>query len=92
MNVLPSDLHGVLRANLMGRLSLYEAPYGPVPLVYADWTAAGRPLALVERYMAEKVLPVHANTHSTTSLCGMHTTQLYSEVRTQIHTRPNHIK
>ena len=75
-----SDAHGLLRSQLIGRLSPYEAAFGCVPMVYADWTAAGRPLALVERYIAEKVLPLHANTHSTTSLCGMHTTQLYHEV------------
>ena len=78
-----SDGHKLLRSQLIGRLSSYEAAFGCVPLVYADWTATGRPLAVVERYLAEKVLPLHANTHSITSLCGMHTTQLYSEVKKQ---------
>jgi hypothetical protein len=32
-----------------------QGPYGPTPLVYADWTASGRSLHCIERIIQNKV-------------------------------------
>ncbi|CAM9366258.1 unnamed protein product [Ascophyllum nodosum] len=70
-----------IRADLTGRLQTIETPFGSKPLVYADWTASGRSLKSIERFMSEKVMPLYANTHTTTSMTGAQTTAFREEAR-----------
>lgn len=73
-----------LRAGLIGEGALIDGPNGPVPLVYADYTASGRALGQVEDFIRHRVLPFYANSHTEASYCGAFTTQLREEARGQI--------
>ncbi|CAM9968587.1 unnamed protein product, partial [Discosporangium mesarthrocarpum] len=70
-----------IRSNLIGRYAPFQTPYGTKPLVYADWTATGRPLAMIERYLVEDVMTMYGNTHTTTSVTGAQTTCFRHEAR-----------
>ncbi|MDX5360690.1 MAG: aminotransferase class V-fold PLP-dependent enzyme, partial [Alphaproteobacteria bacterium] len=48
-----------------------EGPFGPRPLLYADYVASGRALRQVETFVMEEVLPWYANSHTEASHCGM---------------------
>ena len=51
------------------------------PVVYADYTASGKPLSFVEDLIRSHVLPTYANTHTTTTDTGRITTELREEAR-----------
>ncbi|CAM9617153.1 unnamed protein product, partial [Choristocarpus tenellus] len=70
-----------IRSNLIGRYSPFQTPFGAKPLVYADWTATGRPLAMIEHYIMSDVMPLYGNTHTTTSVTGAQTTCFRHEAR-----------
>jgi len=55
-----------------------------VPLVYADYVASGRALRQVEDFVAERVLPFYANSHTEASYCGSYITRLRAEARAAI--------
>ncbi|WP_136248311.1 aminotransferase class V-fold PLP-dependent enzyme [Halomonas borealis] len=59
-------------------------PFGPRPLVYADYTASGRALGMIEGAIQRDVLPYYGNTHTDTSFTGMHTTRLRESARLAI--------
>jgi selenocysteine lyase/cysteine desulfurase len=73
-----------LRAGLIGEGVLIDGPSGPKPLVYADYTASGRALMQVERFVMEHVLPFYANSHTEASFCGAAMTRLRAEARAAI--------
>ncbi|MEQ8263912.1 aminotransferase class V-fold PLP-dependent enzyme [Pseudohaliea sp.] len=73
-----------IRAGVIGQGRPIATPFGQRPLVYADYTASGRALDLVEDTLREQVLPWYANTHSETSFTGAQTTALREEARTTI--------
>jgi selenocysteine lyase/cysteine desulfurase len=70
-----------VRQDILGSLSPFDSPYGNVPCVYADWTASGRALANIETYIAETVLPLYGNTHTSTSITGRQSTSFRHEAR-----------
>lgn len=81
------DSHALLdriRAGVIGQGRPITTPFGQRPLVYADYTASGRALDLVEDTLREQVLPWYANTHSETSFTGAQTTALREEARATI--------
>lgn len=49
--------------------------------MYADYTASGRALGMIEEAVRREVLPSYGNTHTETSLTGMHTTRLRESAR-----------
>jgi len=53
-----------LRSSVIGSFAPLQTPLWSPPVVYADWTATGRAVAGVERFVVSEVLPVHANSHS----------------------------
>jgi selenocysteine lyase/cysteine desulfurase len=78
------DLVARIRAGLIGEGDVLPGPYGPHRLTYADYTASGRALDLVEDAVRDRVLPGYANTHSESSTTGRRTTRLREQARAQI--------
>ena len=70
-----------LRRGVVGHGAHFEGPFGRKTMLYADWTASGRALKPIEDYMQHEVLPMYANTHTTTSSCGLQSTCFRQEAR-----------
>ncbi|GAA6152953.1 aminotransferase class V-fold PLP-dependent enzyme [Pseudoteredinibacter isoporae] len=73
-----------IRDDIIGENSVVDTPFGKKPLVYADYTASGRSLSFIERFIQDQVLPYYANTHTETSYTGRHTTELREQARQTI--------
>ena len=70
-----------LRESIIGAYERFSGPYGDRPIIYADWTASGKCVSKVESYLAQNVLPLYGNTHTTTSITGHQTTCFRHESR-----------
>lgn len=73
-----------IRASLIGTATATEGPFGPRLMIYADYAASGRALAMVEDAVRDHLLPVYGNTHTETSFCGRQTTRLRESARDTI--------
>ncbi|QDY71527.1 aminotransferase class V-fold PLP-dependent enzyme [Qingshengfaniella alkalisoli] len=70
-----------LQAGLIGDGTPVEGPFGIHPLLYADYVASGRALRQVEGFVAERLLPYYANSHTEASYCGATMTRTRQEAR-----------
>ena len=70
-----------LRDGLIGEGVEIDGPFGPKPLVYADYVASGRAHMAVERFVMEHVLPYYANSHTEASFVGAHMTRMRNDAR-----------
>ena len=61
------DLIDTLRASLIGDDAVIDGPFGPRPLIYADYVASGRALRQVETFVMDRILPYYANSHTEAS-------------------------
>ena len=89
VSVESSDMLSLIRESVIGKDSIVWTPYGSRRLVYADYTASGRMLGLVEDYLRDVVYPLYANTHTEASATGFQTTVLREEARAIISTALN---
>ncbi len=71
----------LIRSSVIGRDEAVLGPFGPRRVTYADYTASGRSLEFIERFIREAVLPLYANTHSESSGTGMQTTRFREDAR-----------
>jgi tRNA 2-thiocytidine biosynthesis protein TtcA len=60
----------LIRNSILGDFSCVPTPLGARKITYADSTASGRSSKLIENSLAELVLPLSANTHTSTSYAG----------------------
>ncbi|MDB6179375.1 aminotransferase class V-fold PLP-dependent enzyme [Paracoccus sp. Z330] len=74
----------MLHQGMIGRDAVIEGPFGPKPMVYADYIASGRALRQVEECILEEVLPWYANSHTEASHCGAVMTRLRRQARAEI--------
>lgn len=72
-----------LRTQIVGIDSLIETPFGKRLLVYCDYTASGRCLLFVERYLTD-LQRMYANTHSEDDITGRSMTQILRDAETSI--------
>ena len=70
-----------VRASVIGDGAPVPGPFGPRPLVYADYVASGRALTFIEDAIRDHVLPVYGNTHTETSWTGRATTRFREQAR-----------
>jgi selenocysteine lyase/cysteine desulfurase len=70
-----------VRESVIGKDTAVETPFGLRRVTYADYTASGRSLAMIEDFIREQVLPLYANTHTETSGTGLQTTRFREEAR-----------
>ena len=77
-------LVSTIRASIIGGDEIIDGPFGPRPVVYADYTASGRSLGFIEDYLRDVVLPLYANTHTEASGTGLQTTRFREEARSII--------
>ncbi len=80
------DLVSYVRKSVIGREDVVDGPFGPRPVIYADYTASGRSLGFIEDYVRDIVLPLYANTHTESSGTGLQTSRFREEAREIIRT------
>lgn len=73
-----------IRQAVIGEQTQIVTPFGNKPLIYADYTASGRSLDIIEDFIRQRVLPFYANTHSESSYTGAQTNSLREQARDEI--------
>jgi len=71
------------RNQLIGADAVISTPFGERLLVYGDYTASGRCLSLVERYL-QNLQRIYANTHTEDDISGRSMTKLLEEAEQHI--------
>ena len=76
------------RDSVLGNDLIINTPYGPKPLVYADWVASGRLYTPIENLLSDEIGPYVGNTHTNTTTTGSSMTLAYNQARAII---KNHV-
>src|SRR5512146_1805142 len=72
-----------LRDQVIGVDAPIETPFGRRPMVYCDYTASGRSLRFIERYL-QGLLQGYANTHTEDDVTGRSMSRLLHEAEAAI--------
>ncbi len=72
-----------LRKEIIGRDFFFKTPFGQRLLTYADYTASGRSVKFIEKYLI-KIQREYANTHTEDDLTGRHMTDLLHQAEETI--------
>ena len=72
-----------LRSQVIGADATVETPFGDRLMVYADYTASGRCLVLVETYL-QNLQRIYANTHTEDDISGRSMTHLLVQAENSI--------
>lgn len=72
-----------LRSEIIGADAPVTTPYGERLMVYADYTASGRCLGFVEKYI-QNLQRIYANTHTEDDISGRSMTQLLEQAEQAI--------
>ncbi len=70
-----------IRASVIGEGTVFEGPFGPRRVTYADYAASGRSLVFIEDYIRAEILPWYANSHTEASFTGLQTSRFRAEAR-----------
>lgn len=91
---LGNDPMQMIHDGIIGRDAVIDGPFGPRPMIYADYIASGRALRAIEQWVMENVLPWYANSHTEASHCGGTMTRMRRAARQAIadcvHAGPEH--
>jgi selenocysteine lyase/cysteine desulfurase len=77
------DLWDLTRSSIIGNGRLIRTPFGPRRLTYADHTASGRAVALIEEHMG-RLMETYGNTHTEDDATGTITSELLHQAETSI--------
>jgi selenocysteine lyase/cysteine desulfurase len=72
-----------IRSQIIGRDLLIETPFGQRHLLYADYTASGRGVQLIEDRI-NNILASYANTHTEDDYTGKYMTRLLHQAESRI--------
>ena len=75
------ELIDLVRSSVIGENEAVSGPFGPRRVTYADYTASGRSVSIIEDFLREAVLPLYANTHTESSGTGLQTTRFREDAR-----------
>jgi selenocysteine lyase/cysteine desulfurase len=72
-----------VRENIIGGDAVIRTPFGERRVTYADYTASGRGLRFIERYL-ERLLELYGNTHTEDDATGIVTSRRLRQAETAI--------
>jgi len=83
MNTKCSLSFDYLRSQIVGADAAVKTPFGERLMVYADYTASGRCLSMIEKYI-HNLQRIYANTHTEDDISGRSMTRLLEDAENAI--------
>jgi selenocysteine lyase/cysteine desulfurase len=74
---------GTIRTQIIGNDLVFKTPFGERNILYADYTASGRGMILIEEKL-QNILRSYANTHTEDDYSGKYLTQLFHQALKRI--------
>lgn len=75
------QLQDFLRSETVGIDHIIKTPFGARKLVYTDFTASGRAVKWIEKFIQDRVLPFYGNTHTLSTATARQSTFFRNEAR-----------